>query len=820
MTQEAPVTTEVPRFDVVARLPSNARLEDVQAKAVAAGIRPDRVEALVKALRSLPSVKIGAAVDRERADKAREQFTAAGLTVEITPVLALAPMMTGAFDNRFECPNCGQRVDLPENRQCPHCGVFVDKVTPEMIMRRKLREKEKLALDFRLQRDQQAAERAAREAMENQVREEVRRELEAELGLGEGRMTVNRNLMIGGALLVAASAFGAGLVSSGGVAIDGLFGSAKADQPVQDARTKGMLDQLDKLDKSAAKGGDTAAAARANGGPATGDPDVDDPLVQAAGGKRVGAKGISVEQAVQAAQTLAKAAGYKGAGTEAAVTAPGDPTASLEARIEGSGGAAPAASGGAPAGASGGAAGASPAGTDAAAAGTAATAAVAVQVSPRVRALVAVDLARTVAQVGQTARAREMIKALQDNPAYRADPALVEATSQAAVEIRAWGLHTASAGSLRQSAEAVLADARILPTPLARVQALTAAGAIAARHPLLRAGAAASYRQTPAATETFRLSTRRASGCAPARRRSGASAAACPAFGAQHQRQRAGAGRPGRAVCPASSLVPTTADAALLQLVQRARQVGHHQVGHGLGRAAGHLGHGGVDAHGVVLGCDDRMRTGAVGHAQAGAQVVRVGHAVEHQQQRRLRATASSSVVERAHGRQRLRPAPPRPGGAWLPARREGRRMRRPARRNTCPDKPARRVKVRSAWLECKRLNLPQTVPAYAATETINELRKNHPEYAYKEATLNPTNPRDRASDWEADIVTGFRNSEGTKELTGPVRETPTGQHMYIARPIKITNPACLACHNTAADRAADDGEGVWRGERLRLEDE
>lgn len=481
MTQEAPATTEVPRFDVVARLPSSARLEDVEARALAAGIRPDRVEALIKALRTLPSVKIGAAVDRERADKAREQFTAAGLTVEITPVLALAPMMTGAFDNRFECPNCGQRVDLPENRQCPHCGVFVDKVTPEMIMRRKLREKEKLALDFRLQRDQQAAERAAREALENQVREEVRRELEAELGLGKGRMTVNRNLMIGGALLVAASAFGAGLVSSGGMAIDGLFGGGKADQPVQDARTKGLIDQLDKLDKSAAKGGDTAAAARANGGPATGDPDVDDPLVQAAGGKRIGAKGISVEQAVQAAQTLAKAAGYKGVGTEAAVAAPGDPTASLEARIEAGGGAAPAASGGAaaggaPAGAPGGAAGATAAGADPAAA---------VQVSPRVRALVAVDLARTVAQVGQTARAREMIRALQDNPAYRADPALVEATSQAAVEIRAWSLHTASAGNLRQAAEAVLADARILPTPLARVQALAAAGAIAARHPLL-----------------------------------------------------------------------------------------------------------------------------------------------------------------------------------------------------------------------------------------------------------------------------------------------------------------------------------------------
>ena len=36
---------------------------------------------------------------------------------------------------------------------------------------------------------------------------------------------------------------------------------------------------------------------------------------------------------------------------------------------------------------------------------------------------------------------------------------------------------------------------------------------------------------------------------------------------------------------------------------------------------------------------------------------------------------------------------------------------------------------------------LPQTVPAYAATEQFNELRKKHADYAYKEATLNPTNP-------------------------------------------------------------------------------
>jgi len=92
---------------------------------------------------------------------------------------------------------------------------------------------------------------------------------------------------------------------------------------------------------------------------------------------------------------------------------------------------------------------------------------------------------------------------------------------------------------------------------------------------------------------------------------------------------------------------------------------------------------------------------------------------------------------------------------------------------------------------------LPQTVPAFAATEVFNDLRKKHPDYGYKEATLNPTNPRDRASDWEADVVQAFRQNPATAELVGE-RDTPTGPALYLARPIQITDPACLACHNTA----------------------
>ncbi len=90
---------------------------------------------------------------------------------------------------------------------------------------------------------------------------------------------------------------------------------------------------------------------------------------------------------------------------------------------------------------------------------------------------------------------------------------------------------------------------------------------------------------------------------------------------------------------------------------------------------------------------------------------------------------------------------------------------------------------------------MPQTVPAFAATETLATLQKKYPEYGYKEATLNPTNPRDKAEAWEAKVVEAFRADGNLKESHG-VRATNLGPSLYVARPIKITNGACLACHS------------------------
>jgi protein-histidine pros-kinase len=93
---------------------------------------------------------------------------------------------------------------------------------------------------------------------------------------------------------------------------------------------------------------------------------------------------------------------------------------------------------------------------------------------------------------------------------------------------------------------------------------------------------------------------------------------------------------------------------------------------------------------------------------------------------------------------------------------------------------------------------LPQTVPSYSATEYFNSLASSPEfrEYTYKEATLNPTNPRDRAAEWEADVVNRFRKHPELKELVGE-REGAFGKLLYLAQPLQIKDATCLVCHST-----------------------
>lgn len=108
---------------------------------------------------------------------------------------------------------------------------------------------------------------------------------------------------------------------------------------------------------------------------------------------------------------------------------------------------------------------------------------------------------------------------------------------------------------------------------------------------------------------------------------------------------------------------------------------------------------------------------------------------------------------------------------------------------------------------------LPQSVPSYSAMEVLSALGKSYPEYFYKAAMLNPTNPRDKATDWEEDVVNQFRSVDGLKEFIGQ-RDTPTGRALYIARPIRINDGACLRCHSSpdAAPKPLIDRYGPSNG--------
>lgn len=102
--------------------------------------------------------------------------------------------------------------------------------------------------------------------------------------------------------------------------------------------------------------------------------------------------------------------------------------------------------------------------------------------------------------------------------------------------------------------------------------------------------------------------------------------------------------------------------------------------------------------------------------------------------------------------------------------------------------------------LESEEQFLPQTVPGYSAREVFEYLRKrtDYTDFFYKEATLNPTNLRDKADEFETDIVNAFRDDPELENRSG-FRTLPSGDLFYVARPIPIKKESCLRCHSTPA---------------------
>ncbi|AFZ01385.1 DUF3365 domain-containing protein [Calothrix sp. PCC 6303] len=93
---------------------------------------------------------------------------------------------------------------------------------------------------------------------------------------------------------------------------------------------------------------------------------------------------------------------------------------------------------------------------------------------------------------------------------------------------------------------------------------------------------------------------------------------------------------------------------------------------------------------------------------------------------------------------------------------------------------------------------IPETIPAYSARQVFENLRRspNYKDFFYKEATLNPTNLRDKADNFEADIVQRFRQDLSLKEVSG-FRKRSEDNLFYVARPLIISKDSCLRCHSS-----------------------
>ena len=434
-------------FDIVVSLAAGSSIERVKDKAVnELGMEPLKVEALAKALQSGPSARIGSAVPKTRAEKARDDFTKAGLKVTLSPVLSISKMKAAESDGKTVCPACDARVILPENRQCPNCHVFVDKVDEQFLLRKKLMEQERRRAEMSLDKEKRDSDKKKKEAAEREMRELIRKEIEAEMGIsdGKGGKSLAGSLKMGAAALglVGIAFFGGRMVGSSSGADESSKAPAGAPNATSAAAQSvaggvakgGDLDQIMQnlpsagtLDPASAELLDDAAQEEAmlksarNGGP--------------------NAKGIPMDQALAASMALAQVAGNSTAqralsGASGAIGAAGSPGSV-------------------------GAAGAKPF--------------VPVPLPPDFKPLLSLEFADQLAEMGQSARARGVVREIQTLPSPT--PALMTAVQVSEVTANAWGLSAATADKSRKLMEAVRAGIATLRDPADKARAASAAAA-------------------------------------------------------------------------------------------------------------------------------------------------------------------------------------------------------------------------------------------------------------------------------------------------------------------------------------------------------
>lgn len=100
-----------------------------------------------------------------------------------------------------------------------------------------------------------------------------------------------------------------------------------------------------------------------------------------------------------------------------------------------------------------------------------------------------------------------------------------------------------------------------------------------------------------------------------------------------------------------------------------------------------------------------------------------------------------------------------------------------------------------------------ESIPTFAAKAIFSDFQRqssafagfSYQDFAYKEAAVNPTSPKDKADDFESNIFAAFKSMQPNDKRMSGYRIRDGKKFFYLARPLYMKDASCLACHSTAA---------------------
>ncbi len=328
---------------------------------------------------------------------------------------------TIATDGLQTCPACDARVKLPANRQCPACKIFIDKVTPEFLEQRKLADSVRAVREAEEADQQQSSPEEAEKRRLEAVVTEYQAGIFRELG-AKYELVRKRGLLEGvrGKVRAVAVLGSLGAMFASGYWVSANFvHGAKTETGAPESATVAIINQF--LERVGLK----SPRSEPISGPLVMTPV--ESLFRGPDGRRVTLRGLGLERAVEGA--LGRHAPGQIANASADKSAMPSISVPMQTKL-----------------------------------------------------LLAASFARGLAEMGQVARAQDVVKALKDAPELSADNLAGPAVRLADLEAQAWSMQALPETRARQAGVLLKQALMAITDPVERVTAMSHVGAILSRH--------------------------------------------------------------------------------------------------------------------------------------------------------------------------------------------------------------------------------------------------------------------------------------------------------------------------------------------------